>query len=344
MNERPTITAHFSTLDDPRVDRTKHHHLQDILTIGICAVICAADNWVEIERFGKSKERWFKQFLSLPNGIPSHDTFGRVFAALDSETFMTCFSNWISAVGEVTKGSVVAIDGKTLRRSFDTGSEKAAIHMVSAWAEKNELVLGQLKTEEKSNEITAIPKLLDILDVTGCIVTIDAMGCQRKIAEKIVSGQADYVLAVTGNQGRLHDNITLFLDEGLSNEWQDISIQHKQTIEKDHGRIETRDYYLSADINWMPEARKWKGLSSIGMVRSQREIGEKRSIETRYYISTLNEVENFAYAVRRHWSIENSLHWVLDIAFREDESRVRKDHGAANLAILRHIAGLLKKD
>ena len=198
-----SIVEHFASMSDPRMDRTKQHLLQDIITIAICAVICGADNWVEVEEFGIAKETWFKTFLSLPNGIPSHDTFGRVFADLDTEAFGTCFSNWIRAVQEVTQGSIVAIDGKTLRRSFDRASEKAAIHMVSAWCDANQLVLGQVKTDEKSNEITAIPKLLEILELAACIVTIDAMGCQKKIAAAIVEKGADYVLSLKGNQGTM---------------------------------------------------------------------------------------------------------------------------------------------
>lgn len=362
MNRRAvgSITEHFKSLPDPRVERTKQHLLQDILTIAICAVICGADSWVEIEQFGEAKKKWFRTFLRLPNGIPSHDTFGRVFAALDPEIFAQCFSKWIAAVSKVTKGSVVAIDGKTLRRSFDTGSQKAAIHMVSAWADSNQIVLGQVKTEQKSNEITAIPKLLKMLELSGCIVTIDAMGCQKKIASHIIDKGADYVLSLKGNQGTMEAEVREFFDWAVASAFKDVQHDFFETIEKDHGREEIRRYWSTSEVGWFEDRDQWRGLFSFGMVETERRIKEAVSRERRFYISSLNgrNAKTFAHAVRSHWGIENKLHWVLDVAFREDDSRVRmvsvstsnhfpkvKDHSAANFCTLRQIAlNLLKQE
>lgn len=346
-NPTATITEHFAKLKDPRVDRTKRHLLTDILTITICAVICGADSWTDVEDFGLCKEQWFKTFLRLPHGIPSHDTFGRVFAALDSEKFSACFTQWINAACEVSHGSVVAIDGKTLRHSFDLGSQKAAIHMVSAWVENNQLVWGQIKTEEKSNEITAIPKLLEMLALEGCVVTIDAMGCQKKIAEAIIEKKADYVLSLKGNQSTMSEEVRLFFDGALKTNWRDIPHDTHQTINKGHGRIETRRCIVTSDVNWFADREEWKGLKSFGMVESKRQIGDSVTMENRFYISSLSglDAKTFAQAVRGHWGIENKLHWVLDMAFREDESRVRKDNAAANLSLFRRIAlNLLKQE
>lgn len=349
MNRRPvaSITEHFESLPDPRVERTKQHLLQDILTIAICGVICGADSWVEMEQFGEAKQRWFRTFLGLPNGIPSHDTFGRVFAALDPEVFAQCFSSWIAAVSKVTKGSVVAIDGKTLRRSFDAGSQKAAIHMVSAWADRNQIVLGQVKTDQKSNEITAIPKLLRMLALKGCIVTIDAMGCQKKIAAQIVDCGADYVLSLKGNQGTMEAEVKEFFDWAMASKFKEVEHDFLETIEKDHGRLDIRRYWCTSEVGWFEDRDEWSGLLSFGRVESERHIGEEVTRESRFYISSLSgkDAKTFAHAVRSHWGIENKLHWVLDVAFREDDSRIRKDHSAANFSTLRHIAlNLLKQE
>ena len=342
-----TIFEYFGCLEDPRIERTKHHQLTDIIVIAICAVICGADGWVAVEEYGKSKLDWFKTFLDLPNGIPSHDTFGRVFARLDPEKFTECFGKWIAAISELTEGEVVAIDGKTLRRSFDRASSRAAIHMVSAWACENGLIIGQVKTDEKSNEITAIPKLLDALDISGSIVTIDAMGCQKKIAKKIVDKGGDYIFGLKGNQGTLNDDVRDFFAYAESEQFKDIPHDYCERVDGDHGRIETRRIWCTSDTDWFQEKDLWKGLASFGMVEAERIVGEKTSVERRYFISSLagDSAEQFGNAVRQHWQIENNVHWVIDISFREDDCRIRSGYAAENMAVLRHIAlNLLKKD
>ncbi len=342
----PAITSYFSDLEDPRSDHTRRHQLIDIITITVCGVICGADSWVELEQFGKSKEEWLKRFLELPNGIPSHDTFGRVFAQLDAQQFRDCFLSWVQAVSAVTRGQVIAIDGKTLRRSHDRSLGKTAIHMVSAWASENRLVLGQTKVAEKSNEITAIPELLALLDISGCIVTIDAMGCQKEIARLIIEDSGDYVLALKENQGQLYREVKeLFEDEGLVATEGDFH----ETVNKGHGRLEHRRCWSIADrecLSYLNSRGEWLGLQSVAKVTGERRIGEKVSIESRYYISSLpGNAKQTLWAVREHWGIENRVHWVLDIAFREDESRVRKGHGPENLATMRHMAlNLLRRE
>lgn len=346
-DRRAALLDHYSSVVDPRVERTRKHLLTDLLTIAICGFICGVDNWVELEDFGKAKQEWFKTFLRLPHGIPSHDTFGRFFAALDPEQFSRCFIGWVKAISEVTEGEVVAIDGKTLRRSFDRASSKAAIHMVSAWASKNGLVLGQVKTEEKSNEITAIPKLLELLYVRGCIVTIDAMGCQREIVERIVEKGADYVISLKGNQGALQKEVETLFVEARGERFELLKHSYSETVEKDHGRVETRRCWVTGQLDAIAERKKWPSLTSVGMVEAERDVNGVVSTEVRYFISSLagDDAKKFADAVRSHWSIENSLHWVLDVAFDEDQSRVRKDNAPENMAMLRHVAlNLIKAD
>ena len=344
-----TLSESFSGLDDPRTDRGKRHDLMDIISIAICAVIGGAEGWTDIELFAKCKYRWLKSFLNLSNGIPSHDTFARVFSRIDPQQFQNCFMDWVKRINELTQGQVIAIDGKTLRRSHDRNSAKAAVHMVSAWATENSLVLGQTKVAGKSNEITAIPELLKLLEVAGCIVTIDAMGCQKEIAKTIIERGAGYVLSLKKNQPRLYRDVRdMFADAGEDG-FPGIAYDFHETVEKNHGRIEKRRCWTISEpdyLNYLNEGGQWKNLVSIGMVEAHRSVDGKTSVETRFYISSLpGDAKELLAATRGHWGIENSLHWVLDISFREDESRVRTGNAAENLALLRHMAlNLLKQD
>lgn len=343
------ISEHFGTLEDPRIDRTKRHQLLDIVTIAICGTICGADSWVDIELFGQCKEEWFRTFLDLPNGIPSHDTFGDVFARLDPEQFQHCFIQWVQSVAQLTQGEVVAIDGKTVRRSHDRTSGKQAIHMVNVWASGNGLSLGQTKVDRKSNEITAIPKLLQLLELSGCLVTIDAMGCQKEIARHIIDGQADYLLAVKGNQGQLHQDVSDLFQGAEEFGFEGVPYDYVRTIEKNHGRLETRQCWVITDpdcLEYLHSRQQWSQLNAAVKVTAQRETTTETTVHTRYYISSLaGSAKTLLQATRSHWGIENSLHWSLDVTFHEDHSRVRKDHGPRNLAVLRQIAiNLLKQE
>lgn len=344
-----SLMDHFGVLTDPRGDRGKRHKLLDIITIAITGAICGADNWVDIELFGNCKESWFRTFLELPNGIPSHDTFGDVFARLDPEEFQRSFIEWARAVVELTHGQLIAVDGKTVRRSHDHAAGKQPIHMVNAWASAAGLALGQVKVDDKSNEITAIPQLLRLLALSGCIVTIDAIGCQKEIAEQIVEGGADYVLAVKENQLRLHEDIEDLFTGAEAFAFLDVPHETWQAATKGHGRIEQRECWAitdAASLSYIRDWAAWPHLASVVKVTAHRFVGQEASSETRYFISSLHgNAERLAQAVRAHWGIENSLHWVLDIAFREDESRIRKDHGAQNFAVLRQMAlNLLKQE
>lgn len=340
LKPKITIADHFSTIDDPRIERSKQHKLVDIITIAICAVICGAEGWTDIETYGVTKYEWLKQFLELPNGIPSHDTFARVFARLNPQQFQQCFLSWIKAINKVTSGEVIAFDGKSLRHSYDKKAEKGAIHMVSAWATENRLVLGQVKVDEKSNEITAIPELIKILDLSGCIVTIDAMGCQKEIVKLIVEQDADYIIALKKNQSNLYKNVEQLFKSAICTGFPGIEHNAYRTTQQAHGREEIRHYLMLTDITERVDPNyKWQKLKSIGLVESVRTVDGKTTVETRYYISSLsNNAAIFGQSVRSHWGVENSLHWVLDVALNEDDCRIRKDNAPENFAVMRRLA------
>lgn len=335
-----TCFKHLDCIKDPRRHNTRHL-LHDMLLIALCATISGADSWTQVAEYGRSKIDWFKQFLKLPNGIPSHDTFGRLFARIDPKGFQDFFTRWVRDLSESLKGKTVAIDGKTLRGSHDRINGKSAIHMVSAWATDISLVLGQLKTEDKSNEITAIPELIKTLALEGTIVTIDAMGCQKKITTTILDAGADYVIQVKDNQKKLHEDIALFFQEPANGPFDSF-----ETLDGDHGRIETRRYFTTGDIGWLPGKEEWTGIRTICMALRQRDVNGETSTEAAFFISSLeNHAPIIAKSIREHWGIENALHWCLDISFREDHCRVRKDHAPENFGILRHMAtNLLKRE
>jgi len=352
---KTSLVAHFAQVPDPRIDRRKDHDLVDILVMGVCTLLCAGETFNDMEDFGKAKYDWFKSFLRLRNGIPSHDTFNRVFAALDPKEFLDCFLRWTQSLREAVPQEIVALDGKALRRALN--KDQSVKYVVSAWAESNGLVLGQLKVADKSNEITAVPELLRVLELSGCIVTIDAMGCQKKIAKEIIEADADYVLALKGNQETVHQEMKSFLDATLLEQQTPrlpgaklstaaATLAPVETVEKDHGRLETRRYFQSDQLNWFADRPKWEGLKSVGMVESTREVDGKTTVERRYYLSSLPlGAETFARAVRSHWGVENKVHWVMDVCFREDQSRARAGYAAENLATLRRLAlNLLKRE
>jgi predicted transposase YbfD/YdcC len=352
---RLSLVAHFETLVDPRVDRTKDHKLVDLLVIAVCTLLCGGESFNDMEDFGHAKFDWFKTFLELPNGIPSHDTFNRVFAALNPREFLDCFLRWTQALRQTISQEIVSIDGKALRRAYKKKQDLKFV--VSAWAEQNGLVLGQLKVEDKSNEITAVPELLRVLELGGCIVTLDAMGCQKKIAREIKEADAEYVLALKGNQETVHKEVKEFMDAAVAEHksWRPkgaevppvvANLATFETVEKDHGRLETRRYYLSDQIDWFADRNSWEGLRTMGMVEATREINGEKSVERRCYLSSLPlDVHLFAQAVRSHWGIENKVHWLLDVCFHEDQSRARAGYAAENLATLRRLAlNMLKRE
>lgn len=344
-----SLISIFSELEDPRIDRTKRHSLTDIITVAICAVVCGADSWVDIELFGNSRKEWLSGFLELPNGIPSHDTFARVFSMLDAERFQSCFIEWVRSVSEMSEGQIVAIDGKTVRRSHDSRSGRSAIHLVNAWASANRVVLGQVKVDDKSNEITAIPKLLSVLELSGCIVTIDAMGCQKEIARTIIERDADYALSLKRNQNQLYDDVAGMFEYGRQTDFAHMDSDWFETIEKGHGRVETRRCTAISSpefIDYLNDRGQWSNLRSVAMVESERRIGQDTTVQTRYYISSLSgDAERLLGAVRGHWGVENSVHWVLDMSFGEDACRVRKGNSAEILAALRRMAlNMLKRE
>jgi predicted transposase YbfD/YdcC len=338
------IQDHFANLTDPR-RRPVTYPLVNIVTIAICAVIGGADDFVAIAKFGRAKRKWLSQFLDLSNGIPSHDRFNHVLAAIKPAEFEACLLSWITALHEITGGQVVAIDGKTLRRSFDAATSKSAIHMVSAWATANHISLGQVVVDEKSNEITAIPQLLKMLEITGSLVTIDAMGCQTEIAQTIIDAEADYVLAVKENQKTLYDGISWFFLTQREQDFAGVRVSRHETHEKGHGREETRQYFVCSAPRDLPDRKRWPKLAAIGWTINDTIRDGRRSYEMRYYIMSRKlSARDFAAAVRGHWSIENSLHWQLDVTFQEDQSRLRRGHADANFSILRRTALSLLKN
>lgn len=341
-----SMQDHFSSITDRRQPSKIEHPLVDIIILCICGVVCGADGWSDIEVFGRTHKDWLQGKGLLANGIPVDDTIARVMSSLAPKEFQSSFISWMNSLTEVTEGEVVAIDGKTLRHSFDKKSRKSAIHMVSAFASENGVVLGQIKTEEKSNEITAIPALLDLLDIKGCIITIDAMGCQKKITKKVISVGADYAIAVKGNQKTLFEDVKYFFHEAEVHNFKHVTHDYFEEIDKAHGRIEIRRYWIADHLACIAKSESWAGLQCLGMAENETLRDGKVTIDRRYFIVSFSaDAKVFANAVRRHWSIENSLHWVLDMSFREDESRIRKEHGAEIFAVVRHCAlNLLKKE
>lgn len=341
--------TYFADIEDPRVERTRRHALLDLIVIAICAVICSADDWVDVEAWGNAKLDWLRQYLPLPHGIPSHDTFGDVFGRLKPEQFEASFLKWVQAVMGASGGKIVAIDGKTLRRSHDRRLGKNAIHMVSAWASANHLLLGQVKVDEKSNEITAIPALLEMLALGGAIVTIDAIGTQTAIARAIVAQGADYVLAVKENQGHLYEDVVATFQDATQRQFVHVPHTYAKTTHKGHGRVELRECWVIERLDYLEALRTaedWAELHSLIMLRAERRLGDQVSVEWRYYISSLAEpAERLLAIIRGHWGIENELHWCLDVAFGEDDSRIRKGDGAQNFSFLRRLAlTLLKRE
>ena len=341
------LISHFESLPDPRVDRTKRYPLIEIILLSIAATVSGCEGWKQIRDFGEAKLDWLRKFLPYEEGIPVDDTIARVMRKLDTKAFQRHFIEWMKSVSHGTDGDIVAIDGKTLRRSHNRKQGVSAIHMVSAWSSENGVVLGQEKTAEKSNEITAIPELLKVLDLEGCIVTIDAMGCQKSIAQEIINRKADYVLALKGNQNRLYTEAKDFFEQSVTNEFKHVTHNYHEEYDYGHGRIEYRQcWQLPVMPSQFLSTEKWINLKSIVVVRTHRDLGEKTTDDTRFFISSVEaNAEKMLHAVRQHWSIENSLHWVLDVTFREDESRIRTGASPENCAILRHIAlNIIKAD
>lgn len=341
-----SIFEYFERVPDPRVKRTRKHPLTSVLVLSLLGIICGADSFVAIELYGECQEEFLKTFLDLPNGIPSHDTIGRIFSVLSPTALQDAFRGWIASLAEVTGGEVVAIDGKTLRRSFRHAGDKAFVHMVSAWATENRVVLGQIKTDEKSNEITAIPRLLELLRIKGATVTIDAMGCQKEIAKQIVAGEADYMLAVKENQPTLHSDITALFNRAAKDPGFLEDLDFCETTSKGHGRVEVRRCWTSTALDVLSQRKQWANIACAVLVEVDRTVDGKTSTEQRYYISSKKRLraKTALSIVRSHWAIENELHWVLDVAFREDDCRIRAGYAAENFAVMRHITlNLLKK-
>ena len=348
LKPKTTISEHFSEIKDPRIDRKKLHQLIDIITITLCAVIAGAETWSDIELFGQCKYDWFKSFLELPNGIPSHDTFNRVFTRLDPKQLEKCFEDWVKSIKNLLSSEQIAIDGKTLRHSYDNNSEQKPIIMVSAWARESGLVLAQRKVDKKSNEITAVPELLKALELSGAIVTLDAMGCQTKIVNQIINQKADYLITLKKNQGGLYKRVDELFQLALSQDKINSESSNYSVFESGHGRTENRNYHVLNNVSEIvDEKQKWSNLNSVVRVEYLRQLKNgKTKLETRYFITSLSQsAEKLADYIRGHWSVENQLHWVLDVNFNEDDSRIKKDNAPENLAVIRHIAlNILKKD
>lgn len=343
---RADIFEHFEELPDPRMDRQKRHLLVDILLIAVCSVICGATSFVDMYDFGCAKKEWLRKHLELPNGIPSHDTFRRVFSLIDSEAFMRCFINWTKAMSENTGGDVIAFDGKTIRRSFDHATGIDAIHVINAWSHENDFCVGQLKVDGKSNEITAMPALMRLMDVKGNVITADALNCQKDIAHQIIEQGADYVLALKSNQQSLYEDTKLFFEDALT-EGFDTAYDCCESDTWGHGRAENRKCWAVGveQLEWFKHTKNWRGLKTIACIESTRRTRDNESIERRYFISSLESVKRIAKSIRRHWNVENKLHWVMDVDFDEDRCRARTDHGAENFALLRQVAhNLLKQE
>ena len=339
------VFTFFEAVPEPRVERTRLHPLMNVLVIALLAMICVGEGWEDMEEFGVAKKAWLGTFLDLRHGIPSADTFRRVLSAVDPKAFNACFIAWVQALSVGTSGKLIAIDGKTVRHSFDRATGQKALHVVSAWIAENRLTLGQIATEEKSNEITAIPQLLEMLDIRGATITVDAMGCQKAIAEKVIDQGADYIMGLKGNQGTAHKEVEEFFTDALAKDFKDVEHTFHETVDgSEHGRLEVRRAWASNELGWFADLPKWKGLRSIIMIESERTVGAAASIERRYYWSShVVDAKTFAEMIRGHWGIENQLHWCLDVGFREDESRIRTDHGPENLALLRKVAMNLAK-
>lgn len=337
-----SLITTLQEVPDPRVDRSKEHDLVDILVIALCTILVGGDSFYDMEEFAQVRLDWLKTFLRLRNGAPSHDTFNRVFQALEHQPLADTLSRWTQSVRALLRGEVVALDGKSVRRALNRGEDFRVI--VSAWATESGLLLGQRKVRDKSNEITAVPELLRVLELAGCIVTADAMHCQKNIAKEIIEADAHYVLALKGNQGTAFDEVKSFLDDAVKQN--DPGLAFLETVEKSHGRLETRRYWQSEKLHWYADKPQWESLRSVGLVESVRETGGHRSVERRYYLSSLPvDIQCFAKAVRGHWSIENQLHWVLDVVFGEDQARARTEQAAENLGAMRRLAvNLLRRD
>ena len=339
------IFEFFKELPEPRVERTRLHPLMNILIIALLAMICVGEGWEDMEEFGLAKQAWLGSFLDLRHGIPSADTFRRVLSALNPRAFNACLIAWVQALSHGTSGKLIPIDGKTVRHSFNRATGKKALHVVSAWIADNRLTLGQIATEEKSNEITAIPKLLELLDIRGATITVDAMGCQKDIAEKIIDQGGDYIMGLKANQGTAHKEVEEFFADAHAHDFRGVEHTSHETVDgSDHGRQEVRRLWASQDLDWFADLAKWKGLRSIIMIESKRTLGAETSTVRRYYWSShVVDAKIFARMIRGHWGIENELHWCLDVGFREDESRIRTDHGPENMALLRKVAMNLAK-